>query len=84
MIQSPCVAKCGVNEDDICMGCYRSIEEIVGWSKADNAFKADVWKKIPGRKAELGKGENSEKISKERWQQVAADLKETVKETAEA
>jgi len=80
MIQSPCVAKCGVNEDDICMGCYRNIDEIVGWSKADDAFKAQVWKKIPGRKAELGKGVNSEKISKERWQEVAARLKDDTRE----
>ncbi|ACA87433.1 DUF1289 domain-containing protein [Shewanella woodyi] len=81
MIQSPCVAKCGVNEDDICMGCYRNIDEIVGWSKADNAFKAEVWKQIPARKAALGKGENSQKISRDKWQEVAARLES---DTAEA
>ena len=74
MIQSPCVAKCGVNDKDICMGCYRSIDEIVGWSNSSNLFKANVWKLIPERKEALGKGENSLKISKDKWQEVETRL----------
>lgn len=29
---SPCVRNCCLNEKDVCLGCYRHIDEIVGWS----------------------------------------------------
>jgi predicted Fe-S protein YdhL (DUF1289 family) len=31
---SPCVRNCCLDENDICLGCFRSISEICGWSKA--------------------------------------------------
>ena len=34
--QSPCVWNCCLNDDDICLGCFRSIDEIMQWSAADN------------------------------------------------
>lgn len=69
MIHSPCVAKCGLNHDDICMGCYRTIDEIVGWSAGDDGFKTQVWEKIAQRKTELAPGERSESssISRQKW-----------------
>ncbi|MGM8892154.1 DUF1289 domain-containing protein, partial [Psychrobacter sp. 1Y1] len=39
-MQSPCVAKCGLNDEDYCMGCYRHIDEIVGWGQASDERKA--------------------------------------------
>ncbi|WP_297807919.1 DUF1289 domain-containing protein [uncultured Methylophaga sp.] len=30
-IPSPCIRKCGLDEREICRGCFRSIEEIIGW-----------------------------------------------------
>ncbi|MBD9358857.1 DUF1289 domain-containing protein [Methylomonas albis] len=32
---SPCVRNCCLNDDDICLGCYRSLDEIRMWSTAD-------------------------------------------------
>ena len=26
---------CTLNEDDVCIGCYRTLEEIGGWGDAD-------------------------------------------------
>ena len=74
MIQSPCVAKCGLNEEDICMGCYRHIDEIVAWGKADDDYKADVLQKLAPRKATMGEGVNSEIISRQKWQEAEARL----------
>ncbi len=34
--QSPCVRNCCLNERDICLGCFRSLDEIMQWSAADN------------------------------------------------
>ncbi len=31
-IQSPCSRNCCLNEADICLGCFRHIDEITGWS----------------------------------------------------
>ena len=28
---SPCVALCKLDEDDVCIGCNRTIEEITNW-----------------------------------------------------
>jgi len=28
---SPCIRNCCLNEDDICLGCFRHIDEITGW-----------------------------------------------------
>jgi predicted Fe-S protein YdhL (DUF1289 family) len=33
---SPCVRNCCLDEQDICMGCYRSLEEILIWHKASD------------------------------------------------
>jgi uncharacterized protein len=39
---TPCVRNCCLGEDDICMGCYRSISEIVGWSEATENEKREI------------------------------------------
>jgi predicted Fe-S protein YdhL (DUF1289 family) len=33
-----------------CMGCLRTIEEIIAWSKADDDFKRAVWAELPLRR----------------------------------
>lgn len=30
-INSPCIRNCCLNETDVCLGCFRHINEIVGW-----------------------------------------------------
>ena len=39
---SPCVSSCCLNEEDICLGCFRSLTEITGWSQASDAGKQDI------------------------------------------
>ncbi len=34
-----------------CLGCMRTIEEIIAWSKADDDYKRAVWAKLPDRRA---------------------------------
>jgi len=41
-VQTPCVRNCCLDEDDICLGCYRSISEIVGWSEASGREKMEI------------------------------------------
>jgi predicted Fe-S protein YdhL (DUF1289 family) len=35
-VDSPCVRKCCLDDNDICVGCFRSLEEIRQWSQADD------------------------------------------------
>ena len=41
-IASPCVSVCALNEDDICIGCFRSGEEIRDWTVFSNEQRRHV------------------------------------------
>ena len=41
-IRSPCVAVCALDEDDVCLGCYRTGEEITDWFMADQQRKREI------------------------------------------
>lgn len=41
-VQSPCVSVCALDDDDICMGCYRSLREISDWSEMNNERRREV------------------------------------------
>lgn len=50
-VPSPCVSLCKMDvERRYCMGCLRTIEEIMAWSKADDAYKQGVWQEIARRR----------------------------------
>jgi len=35
-VPSPCIRKCGLDEREICRGCFRSIDEIIGWESMNS------------------------------------------------
>jgi predicted Fe-S protein YdhL (DUF1289 family) len=39
---SPCVRNCCLDENDICLGCGRSISEIVGWHGATEIERKEI------------------------------------------
>ena len=41
-VASPCVSICALNDDDICTGCQRNVDEITRWSRMDNAERRVV------------------------------------------
>jgi predicted Fe-S protein YdhL (DUF1289 family) len=41
-LASPCVRHCCLDEDNVCMGCGRSLQEIVAWGSASAADKAAI------------------------------------------
>jgi len=41
-VPSPCVRNCCLDDNDICLGCYRSITEITGWSGADHFKRSEI------------------------------------------
>jgi uncharacterized protein len=49
-VESPCIRLCVVHpEARLCMGCYRSIEEIAGWSAMTSEARRAVMAELPGR-----------------------------------
>jgi predicted Fe-S protein YdhL (DUF1289 family) len=54
-VPSPCVSLCEMAPDTgLCRGCLRTIDEIVAWGSADDAYKRAVWQEIHRRVATLG------------------------------
>ena len=51
-ISSPCVRNCCLDEDDICLGCFRSIEEVMQWSGANDHMKLKILDSAKARKKE--------------------------------
>lgn len=47
---SPCVRSCCLDENDICIGCFRSLSEIAGWSEADDEARRAILEHAAQRK----------------------------------
>ena len=39
---SPCISVCVLDDDDVCIGCYRSASEITDWFMATREQKREV------------------------------------------
>jgi predicted Fe-S protein YdhL (DUF1289 family) len=48
--ESPCISVCVLDDDDICMGCYRSADEITDWFMASDEEKREVLRKARERR----------------------------------
>lgn len=49
-VPTPCVKICVMHPDaKICAGCLRTIDEIMRWSKMDNAERISVMAELPSR-----------------------------------
>ena len=49
-VQSPCIENCCLNDEKICLGCFRSIGEISQWSQMDDKIRLDVLHKEETRR----------------------------------
>lgn len=45
MIESPCIRHCCLDENDICLGCHRSLEEIKQWGTSSLETKRLILQK---------------------------------------
>ncbi len=49
-VESPCVKLCVIHpEERLCVGCYRTIDEIAVWSQMTPAARAKVTADLPAR-----------------------------------
>lgn len=52
VVLSPCISVCALDEDDVCIGCFRSAKEIGEWGRVDNNGKREILKNVARRMAE--------------------------------
>ena len=50
-VPSPCTGLCKVNDEDICIGCFRSLDEIVQWGSQTNVWRKQVIEKSKQRQS---------------------------------
>ncbi|HEY8940918.1 MAG TPA: DUF1289 domain-containing protein [Cellvibrio sp.] len=55
VVESPCVRNCCLNEDDICLGCFRSLGEITRWGTVDNRTREEIVVRAKQRRSEYQK-----------------------------
>jgi len=49
-IESPCIRNCCLDNKDICMGCFRSLEEITQWTLVDKETRQHFLKNCAERR----------------------------------
>lgn len=55
-VESPCVKLCVIHpEERICVGCFRSIDEISSWSRLTPAERSAIMADLPARAPRLAK-----------------------------
>jgi len=52
-IKSPCTNICQLNVDKICLGCFRTIDEIANWTKLSEEEKYNIIMSLSKRKDEI-------------------------------
>ncbi|MFA3790099.1 DUF1289 domain-containing protein [Aliiglaciecola sp. SL4] len=58
-IDSPCIRNCCLDQNDVCVGCCRSIEEILAWGSANEQQKASILLEVEKRKGQRNKISNN-------------------------
>jgi predicted Fe-S protein YdhL (DUF1289 family) len=54
-VESPCVRLCTLDDNDICLGCYRSIDEICAWGGAGNDERRQILQAANKRRSALNR-----------------------------
>ena len=58
MIDSPCTNICKMNPSNgLCLGCYRTLEEITAWSRLDDPARLNVLATVARRRLEQAPAE---------------------------
>jgi predicted Fe-S protein YdhL (DUF1289 family) len=51
-LASPCISVCLLDEKDVCLGCYRTADEITDWFMASQAEKRMILERARDRRLE--------------------------------
>lgn len=56
---SPCVRRCTLDAQDVCVGCFRTVDEIMRWSAMADDEKWQVLAELDTRRRRQKPGESS-------------------------
>ncbi|HSI52650.1 MAG: DUF1289 domain-containing protein [Ramlibacter sp.] len=49
-VPSPCLSVCRMDpHSEVCIGCFRTLDEIAAWGRMEDAGKREIWKLIEQR-----------------------------------
>ena len=51
-VQSPCVRNCCLDKQDVCIGCGRTVDEIIRWGDAGDKEKSEILMVAKKRRAD--------------------------------
>ena len=50
LVPSPCISVCRMNDTSrLCIGCFRTIDEIIEWGRLPEPGKRQIWQSIRRR-----------------------------------
>jgi predicted Fe-S protein YdhL (DUF1289 family) len=49
LIPSPCISNCCLDEQDVCLGCFRTLKEIIRWGEADDQERRQIMELVQQR-----------------------------------
>ena len=49
-VKSPCIEVCSLNDQDVCIGCYRTANEIIEWFSASDERKRIILSAVNERR----------------------------------
>ena len=52
-VRSPCVSVCALDENDVCIGCQRTGDEILRWTSMTNEQRREVLEKVAEREKKV-------------------------------
>ncbi|MBO6851062.1 MAG: DUF1289 domain-containing protein [Marinobacter sp.] len=52
-VRSPCVSVCALDANDMCIGCHRTGDEIMHWTRMTNEERREVLKKVARREEKV-------------------------------
>jgi len=52
-IESPCIGTCTLGSDDLCIGCFRSRQEIASWLSYSSEQRRQIISELPSRAQQL-------------------------------
>lgn len=52
-VRSPCVSVCALDENDMCIGCQRTGDEIFRWTSMTNEERKEVLRKVAEREKKV-------------------------------
>lgn len=58
---SPCIKKCKLNKDGVCVGCFRTIEEIKSWICLNDDEKKQIINRVKKLNISIKNTENEVK-----------------------